>query len=191
MKIALAICLLVSFAQVAQGDTPLMSLIETHCLDCHNADTTAGELDLEVSLFGSASAEARARTLDRIVARVSAREMPPEDSQTLDDESRGRLLRGSQEALDRLAQQLRDDPGVVAMPRLTPYEYRNVIRDLSGGVVTDAGRLLPNEGGAGEGVVEECFDFGFSNDLKKVFCFVITIIQSTEHTSAAEMGICE
>jgi len=37
------------------------------------------------------------------------------------------------------------------MARLTPHEYRNVIRDLSGGIVTDAGRYLPNEGGAGEG----------------------------------------
>jgi len=37
------------------------------------------------------------------------------------------------------------------MQRLTKEEYRNVLRDLTGGIVTNAGVYLPNEGGAGEG----------------------------------------
>jgi hypothetical protein len=45
----------------------------------------------------------------------------------------------------------RGDPGLVVIPRLSKHEYRNVLRDLSGGVVTRAGEYLPGEGGAGEG----------------------------------------
>ena len=61
------------------------------------------------------------------------------------------MLEHIQRRLDGLAERLRDDPGDVQLVRLTPYEYRNIMRDLSGGVFLDAGRLLPNEGGAGEG----------------------------------------
>jgi hypothetical protein len=44
-----------------------------------------------------------------------------------------------------------DEPGVVVIPRLTRHEYRNILRDLTGGIVLNAGQYLPNEGGAGEG----------------------------------------
>lgn len=151
MNRAVVVLLLLAISPAAAANDSLMSLIEAHCIDCHSDSTTEGELDLSRSLVGTVSPEARARTLDRIIVRVSASEMPPEDSQAFGAEGRKRFLRHAEAELNRLAEQFRGDPGDVAMARLTPYEYRNVIRDLSRGVVTDGGRLLPNEGGAGEG----------------------------------------
>ena len=135
----------------ARDSGPLQLALTSHCLDCHNDDTTEGEFSLQPLVDLRSQAERAARTLERAKARVAAGEMPPDDADTLDDDDREQLVKLVETELDVLAKELRDDPGNVAMPRLTPYEYRNVIRDLSGGVVKDGGRLLPNEGGAGEG----------------------------------------
>ena len=135
----------------AEEPEALSAALTTHCVDCHNDDTTEGEFSLVSLLDQKADAETVARFLQRVRSRVSAGEMPPEDSNTLTAQERRGLVELVDGELDSLADQLRDDPGEVAMARLTPYEYRNVIRDLSGGVVANGGRLLPNEGGAGEG----------------------------------------
>ncbi len=130
---------------------PLHELLRSHCVDCHDRYTTEGELDLTELLASELAADSQARVLTRVRSRVESGEMPPKDAETLSSDQRQRLTQLLTDELATLAESLRDDPGEVAMARLTPYEYRNVIRDLSGGVVTDAGRLLPNEGGAGEG----------------------------------------
>ena len=148
------VCAIVAIAAVdlrAGEPAPLEKMLSVHCVDCHHADAAEGELNLEPLIDGQLRGDARARLLERIHHRVAAKEMPPADSDTLSDASRRRLVNEMNVELDSLAEQLRDDPGDVAMARLTPYEFRNVIRDLSGGVVENAGRLLPNEGGAGEG----------------------------------------
>ena len=151
MRLRVLVLIFGMFAQIASADDSFTSLISRHCVDCHDDSTTEGELDLVMSLSGAVSDESKARVLDRMIARVSAKEMPPDGSDSLEGDERKLLLRHSRQELNRLADQLRDDPATVAMPRLTPYEYRNVMRDLSGGIVTGGGRLLPNEGGAGEG----------------------------------------
>lgn len=141
----------VALAHAVWADSDLKTLLDTHCVDCHNADTTEGEFDLTSILRGEIDAESRGRVFVRMHARVAAGEMPPPDASEITADEQTALATTLSAELDRLAELLRDDPGVVAMTRLTPYEYRNVIRDLSEGVVDDAGRFLPNEGGAGEG----------------------------------------
>lgn len=126
-------------------------LIESHCAVCHRGDTAEGELDLTPLLQNALNPAPRASVLEKIRKRVAAGEMPPEDSEPLRKSDRQHLLSWIGSSLDGLSEQLRDDPGLVVMPRLTPAEYRNVLRDLSGGVVQNAGRFLPIEGGAGEG----------------------------------------
>ena len=134
---------------LAQED--IRAVLTSHCLDCHNEQTTEGEFNLQPLLDETQKPEQAAEAWERIHFRVAEGEMPPADAEPLADDDRRDVLASVSSQLQILAEQLRDDPGEVAMPRLTPYEYRNVIRDLSGGVVTNGGRLLPNEGGAGEG----------------------------------------
>lgn len=136
--------------QQAQVPDSLLRALSSHCLECHNNETTEGELSLRPLLQGSMEPENAARVLDRIRKRVESGEMPPE-ADALSAEERKKLVASADDQLQVLAERLRDDPGDVAMSRLTPYEFRNVIRDLSDGIVVHGGRLLPNEGGAGEG----------------------------------------
>lgn len=124
---------------------------EQHCFKCHDATQTEGELDLEAFVEKTTSL-ASVQTLDDIITRIREGDMPPKKAKKKPtDEERKAIIAWAQGEIDALAQASMDDPGVVVMPRLTRNEYRNVIRDLSGGVVTKAGEYLPNEGGAGEG----------------------------------------
>ena len=133
----------------ATAEETLNTLLTDHCMDCHDSVTTEGELDL--STLNQVGAEQQARIYEQVLARVAAGEMPPEEASWLSEEGRQAMLAHVGQRLDGLAETLRDDPGHVEMTRLTPYEYRNIMRDLSGGVFKNAGRFLPNEGGAGEG----------------------------------------
>ncbi|CAN5906602.1 hypothetical protein BH11VER1_BH11VER1_07720 [soil metagenome] len=124
---------------------------ETHCFKCHDATQAEGELDLE-SFVAKQHDASTVRGLEELLSRLKEHDMPPKKSKKQPSEAeRADMLAWADGQLDALAQASRDDPGVVIMPRLTRNEYRNVIRDLSGGVVTKAGEYLPNEGGAGEG----------------------------------------
>lgn len=129
----------------------MTALLHSHCLDCHNQDITEGEFSLQSMVDGTIAPELLARSLERIHERVTAGEMPPADASRLSDADRQQLAALLDDELGHLSERFRNDPGDVAIARLTPYEYRNAIRDLSGGIVENAGRLLPNEGGAGEG----------------------------------------
>ncbi len=127
------------------------ALFEQHCFKCHDATQTEGDLDLEAFISKTRDLPS-VPTLDDIIMLVSEGDMPPKKAKKKPtDEERKAIIAWAQSQIDVMAQASMDDPGVVVMPRLTRNEYRNVIRDLSGGVVTKAGEYLPNEGGAGEG----------------------------------------
>jgi len=124
---------------------------EQHCFKCHDATQTEGDLDLE-ALTSKKSDATSVRILEDIIVRVREGDMPPKKSkQQPDAAQRAEMIAWAQQQIDALAEATMDDPGVIVMPRLTRHEYRNVVRDLSGGGVMNAGEYLPNEGGAGEG----------------------------------------
>ncbi len=131
---------------------PLPQAMVTHCFECHDSLSAEAELDLESLEEKPQNVYTLARALESMRLLVESGDMPPAraGSQPTEPE-RSAIVGWIAGQLDHLAAVFEDDPGVVLMSRLTKYEYRNVIRDLSGGVVTDAGKFLPNEGGAGEG----------------------------------------
>lgn len=124
---------------------------ESFCFKCHDATQTEGELDLEALMARKADA-AQWQVWEEIIARIEQGDMPPKKARKQPTASeRAEMIAWAKTQIDSLAAVTRDDPGMVVMSRLTREEYRRVIRDLSGGVVTSAGAYLPNEGGAGEG----------------------------------------
>lgn len=124
---------------------------EQHCFKCHDATQAEGDLDLEH--FVSAKADvASVATLEDIILRIQEGDMPPRKSKRQPtDAERAAMITWAQSQLDAMAEASMDAPGLVVMSRLARHEYRNIIRDLSGGIVLNAGAYLPNEGGAGEG----------------------------------------
>lgn len=124
---------------------------EQYCFKCHDAAQAEGDLDLE-DFVSKQSDIASVATLEEIIVRIAEGDMPPKKSRKQPDAAqKAEMISWAQGKLDAMAEAGMDDPGVVVMPRLTRHEYRNVIRDLSGGIVLKAGEYLPNEGGAGEG----------------------------------------
>jgi hypothetical protein len=124
---------------------------EQFCFKCHDATQAEGDLDLEAFVSKKPDA-ASVMTLEDIMLRIEEGDMPPKKSRKQPtDMERAEMIAWARGQLDAMAEATMDDPGVVMMTRLTRHEYRNVIRDLSGGIVLKVGELLPNEGGAGEG----------------------------------------
>ena len=120
-----------------------MAFLERHCLDCHDADTAKGELNLERLLDSEITAHAG--EWETVIRRLSARQMPPakrkrRPSEAEYDEIVSRLAK----PLDRLAKREPNPGRLPAFRRLTRTEYQNAIRDLLG-VQIDATRLLPKD----------------------------------------------
>lgn len=128
------------------------ALLTRYCVDCHGRDQQEAELDLSRLSGRPESIRHDWRRLLRIKQAVETSAMPPADADARPtDAERRQLVEWLQAEYDGLAEATRDDPGIVVVSRLTKNEYRHVLRDLSGGVVLQAGTLLPSEGGAGEG----------------------------------------
>ena len=118
----------------------LDTFLENFCFDCHDAESSSGEFNLE-SITGGALAAHRSEW-ERVVRRLGARQMPPAGKKKRPGESDYQeVLAGLVAQLDALPV----EPGEVpAMRRLTRTEYRNAIRDLLG-VEVDVSELLPKD----------------------------------------------
>lgn len=108
-------------------------ILSEQCIDCHNADTQEGTVDL--SRFGSLDDVDQDRSLWKLLFDVvEAKQMPLQHSgYELDDEQRHDLLSFTRQALSRPDPALKAiDPGKPILRRLTRLEYNNTVRDLFG-----------------------------------------------------------
>lgn len=109
----------------------LTPLLRTYCFDCHEGEAPDGELRLDEATSARALAEDR-KVWMRALAQVRLGSMPPEDGESMDPDSRKRML----ELIETLANDVdcvqNPNAGKVALRRLTKSEYRNTIRDLTG-----------------------------------------------------------
>ena len=120
-----------------------MAFLEKYCLDCHDADTANGELNLERLMTGEVNQHAT--EWETVIRRLSARQMPPPKRNKRPSEAEyTTAVSALVKPLDRLAK-LDPKPGRIAtFRRLTRTEYQNAIRDLLG-VQIDSTRLLPKD----------------------------------------------
>ncbi|MFT5130473.1 MAG: hypothetical protein ACI8W8_004104, partial [Rhodothermales bacterium] len=135
-------------AQDFQKD--IQPLLTTYCLDCHDAETQKGELDLE--RFGSLDAIAKdASVWEHVQLQVADGEMPPKKKPQFSPEEKARFTTWLASTLNGIALASAGDPGPVVLRRLSNHEYRYSIRDLTGIDSLDPGREFPIDGAAGEG----------------------------------------
>ena len=124
----------------AAAQHPWEPLVNRYCLECHDADSTKGDLDLEAAL--DAPLAEQTTVWENVVRQLRARQMPPlgEERPSKSDYSENATL--LEDALDQHAS-TNPDPGATAtLRRLTRTEYQNAIRDLLA-VEIDAKSLLP------------------------------------------------
>jgi hypothetical protein len=113
---------------LAGFDGEVKQFLEAHCLDCHDADTSKGGLDLSKLQYDLADTQLRQRWV-LIFDRIEKSEMPP-DSTDLSAAERAGFSRKLGEALHvaDLADVITRGRGPVR--RLTRREYQENLRDL-------------------------------------------------------------
>ena len=135
-------------AQAQPGDVPESSkldeaiprFVNLYCVGCHNGDEKAAGLALDG--FGSEAIERHPEVWEKVVQRVVARQMPPEDAPRPKGRAIDSVVAILEASLDKLAAE-RPDPGRTdTFRRLNRTEYRNAIRDLLA-LDIDASAMLP------------------------------------------------
>ena len=118
-------------ASTVRGDEGLQAakaIIRQSCLDCHNADTKEGDLNLAQAAWTLDTPSHRARWM-KIHDRVAAGEMPP-DKEGLSGADRKRLLQSLASAIQKAEQKEIAEHGRGPLRRLNQSEYEDNLRDL-------------------------------------------------------------
>ncbi len=137
--------MLVSFLVTGVAAPPPASVkgaMESYCLDCHDAESKKGNLDL-TPLFGAELAK-HSDTWERVVRKLAARQMPPIGKKRPVDAEFDRLTAQLGGALDAEAAKHPNPGRTETFRRLNRAEYQNAIRDLLG-LQIDAAALLPKD----------------------------------------------
>jgi hypothetical protein len=114
--------------------------LDAHCLECHDAETRKGKLDL--SELGRP--EAQLETWVHVFDRVAADEMPPAKEERPDAAERAAFLKDLRERLHRASSAKQARTGRVGQRRLNRHEYENTINELLG-ISLPLHRSLPEE----------------------------------------------
>lgn len=106
--------------------------LKTYCVDCHNADNSEGDLDLDSDReLGSVVKNFRRWMV--VMDRLQSGDMPPEEADAHPDPLlRKQVVDWIREVRQIEAQRQAGDPGMVLARRLSNAEYNYTIRDLTG-----------------------------------------------------------
>jgi len=126
--------------------TDLDTLVQSSCIDCHDADTETG-LDLS-SLKKDYENAGSFRKWVRVFDRVNNGEMPPAEETQPSKEARGKALLFLESELKRVNLGAQNTIGRVPSRRLSRVEYEHTLRDLLG-IGGDLARHLPQESESG------------------------------------------
>ncbi len=129
--------------ECASGESPIPpSFIETYCYECHDGDSTKGNLDLERTQKGSIAEHGS--IWEKVLRKMDARQMPPIGNERPSEDLFEEITSDLAVSLDQWAT-LHPNPGrTETIRRLTRTEYQNAIRDLLA-VRVDTKALLPKD----------------------------------------------
>ena len=130
---------------IAAGELPepLISFLDSHCVECHDAEVSKGDLNLLDLAFEPGKPD-NFKVWQRVVERVESGEMPPEKKPRPDHDKSEAFLAGLREPL--IATDRADilEKGRVHTRRLTRLEYQHSLHDLLGIDIPLTG-LLPED----------------------------------------------
>ena len=120
----------------------MSGMVREYCMDCHDAGTSKGDLNLETVLV--AGIGDHPGIWEKVARRMGARQMPPPGEPRPDEAAYQSNLTALETFLNQRAEQKPDPGRVPAIRRLTRTEYHHAIRDLLD-VEVDVMELLPKE----------------------------------------------
>ncbi|MEZ6131078.1 MAG: DUF1592 domain-containing protein [Planctomycetaceae bacterium] len=131
--------------QLTDVPVAVRPFLEQHCFDCHNNDTSEGDLSLQAVDLSGTTAISRA-FLVTLYDRVAAHEMPPESEEQPADATRAEFL--AQIAKPVIAAEQRDDRtiGRTTWRRMNRLEYEATLRDLLQAPWLEIKEMLPEDG---------------------------------------------
>lgn len=148
---------LVVGAWSATADTPakplvpapaaLQNFLKSTCTECHDADTSKGNLDLTALTFDLSDRQAHARWV-KVFDRVTAGEMPPAKKPRPEAGAAKAFLAGLAQPLIAADQKREQTEGRSTWRRLNRLEYENAVRELLGAPWLQLKSFLPEDGEA-------------------------------------------
>ena len=123
-----------------------MEFLNRYCMDCHDADTEKGKVNLEDLPFHIQTIE-QAERWQKVLASLNSGEMPPEKKKQPTNDEKANFLDALAATMVDARKVLSDSGGKITMRRLNRREYQNTIREALG-VEVDV-KDLPQDGGGG------------------------------------------
>lgn len=155
--------------------THLNTLMNKHCVECHNAKKTKGDLDLDV--FNDQISIYRGyEVLKHAYNSVVHGDMPP-DEDDISDSDRKHLI----SYLEKLIYTLDSKPGnfnnTAIIRRLTPYEFDNTVLDITG-LDLKIGESFPADGNGNQGFSNDADIMGVSPILMEKYIEAAELISN-------------
>ena len=123
-----------------------LDLLDTYCMDCHDADTQKGKVNLE-DLPLEVDTLQHAELWQKVLDVLNSGEMPPENKRQPEKVAKADFLEDLAKTMVLARKKLSDSGGQITMRRLNRREYQNTIKSLTG--VSLNVESLPADGGAG------------------------------------------
>src|SRR5262249_20593510 len=112
--------------------TRVQPFLKRYCFSCHGPKKQKADLDLSRDSTVAAVAN-NERQWGRVLERLQAREMPPEEAARLPEpDEPAAVIAWIRELRQREAPRRAGDPGIVPARRLSNAEFDYTIRDLTG-----------------------------------------------------------
>lgn len=131
-----------SAAAILKDREAIRRFVNLYCVECHNRDDRTAELALDV--LGLEDVNQHPRAWEKVVRRLIARQMPPEDVVRPSRRTYDSFVSLVAGALDRQAASFPEPGRTDTLRRLTRTEYENAIRDLLA-LEIDATMFLPQD----------------------------------------------
>ena len=178
MKITLAFAIfLAAIAPLFAGDLPkpCRQFLDSHCTECHDADTKKGGLDLTALKYDLTQPTNFAKWV-LVHDRVNKGEMPPKKKPRPEAAELAVFLRALSSSLVTYEQKQLASQGRSTQRRLNRYEYENALRDLLDAPWLQIRDTLPEDG--------EAFRFNKSGDSLDV-----SHVQMARYLNAADYAL--
>ncbi|MFT5122254.1 MAG: hypothetical protein ACI9TH_002508 [Kiritimatiellia bacterium] len=133
-------------AVAAGPDISTDTFFDQHCIECHDAETKKGRLDLTQLKADYTDADTFA-TWVKIHDRIDTGEMPPKKKKRPPEDARKALVKTLYDTLVKADQDLQQS-GRPRLRRLTRVEYQHTIRDLFDMPGLALSEILPPDGSA-------------------------------------------
>lgn len=145
-------------------DKVILPHLKSACFDCHDQDSSSGDLDLEGLVTKRPLVVNRSHWLN-VIEQLKVRSMPPADADQPSDADRRAMLGWLTDRIENFDYTTVRRSGVVPAKRLTHDEFNNTVRDLVGIDLRPADRF-PSDLTASS---------GFENSANSLFIQPVTL----------------